>query len=171
MTRANHDDRLDLSLGGPCPATRRSFLGMMASLIGPVASAQDDAADRGKSLARLETMRQSAKGIKVCRITEGKPGPPLALRPKPLLRYSSPGWNVVDFSFVSMNTPAVLMVLEAWSESAGVRTWRFAFARQGAGEATVLLDGKRVWSVPYVIPPANTDLYMGRRMPESAAES
>src|SRR3954470_20837677 len=86
MARAIKPDQLDLSLDQPCPATRRSFLALMAALIGPTASAQDDAEDRGKSALRLETMRRLAKEMKVCEITDRKPGPPLVLRPEPLFR-------------------------------------------------------------------------------------
>jgi hypothetical protein len=289
-----HDRRVT-RLEENCPTSRRSFLAMMAALIGPAASAQDDAEDRVTSAARLEAMRRVAKGIKVSEITDGKPGPPLSLRPEPLFRFTSPGWNVVDgvlwgwgepgrpgalmkvvlrgptraqlhwhsgitvlspkrvavefrdgitwssrppglipasvpdapapadsaahrllqakdiarrlsasaetpaprgrvqlrllprpidrysdataglldgmlFEFVSLASPAVLVVLEARSEATGVRTWRYAFARQGAGESIVLLDGKRVWGAPSVVPPANTELYMGRSLPDSAAE-
>jgi len=69
---------------------------MMSALIGCSASAQDVAEDRGKSTARLEAMRRLAMEIKVREITEGKPGPPLALRPEPLLRFTNPTLRVVD---------------------------------------------------------------------------
>ena len=42
-------DRPGSRLGAPLPATRRSFLAMMAVLFGPSASAQHDAAGRAKS--------------------------------------------------------------------------------------------------------------------------
>ena len=41
-------------------------------------------------------MRRLAKEVKVCEITDGKPGPPLALRPEPLLRYTNVTLEVVD---------------------------------------------------------------------------
>jgi hypothetical protein len=288
-------DQPDLRPDEPCQSTRRSFLTLMVALIGPAASAQDDAEDHRKSIARLEAMRRVAKEIKVCEVTDGKPGPPLALRPEPVLRFTASVWNEVDgalfrwdesgrppvlmkvvfrgprrdqmhwhanvtvltpkqvevefrdvqrwssrppgleprllpgapapadsaahrliqakdlarrvsvstqvpnprgrvqlrllprpldrysdpmmglldglhFSFVNSNTPAVHLMLEAWSEGARGRAWRYLFARQGAGEGIALLDGKRLWSVPYVRPPADTDLYMGRPLPDSAAE-
>jgi hypothetical protein len=74
MTRANQGDPPDFSVDGPCSATRRSFLAMMAALIGSSASAQDDTEDRGKSTPRLESMRRLAKEVKVCEITDGKQG-------------------------------------------------------------------------------------------------
>ncbi len=97
----------------------------------------------------------------------------LRLLPRPLDRYSDPAAGLLDgvlFDFVSLETPAVLLVLEAYSEGSGPRTWRYAFARQGAGESTVLLDGKRVWGAPSVRPPANEESYMGRPLPDSASE-
>ncbi len=268
---------------------------MMTALIGPAASAQDDSEGRRKSSARLEAMRRLVKEVKVCEVTEGKPGPPLALRPDPLLRYTNPTLRVIDgtlwawgergrptavlklgfirqegdpshwrfrvnvlspkpievefpdgptwtsrtpglelrplpnapaptgsaaqrlaqakamarrfsasakplnqsgrtqfrlltqpiarysdqaaglldgvfFSFVYTNNPSVLLVLETWSEGAGVSTWRYALVRQGAGEYSALLDGKPVWSVPAAGPPADAGLFIVRQMSASPAE-
>ncbi len=277
-----------------CQPTRRSFLALLAALIGPAASAQDDAADRDKSALRLETMRRLAKEIKVYEITDRKPGPPQPLRSEPLLRYSNPLTHAVDgtlwrwgergrpaavlklgllgrtsgqrvwvfnvsalspktievefgdgrrwssrppgdlqpravpdaptpagstaqrltqaraiarrfsvslqapkpgriqqrlltqpldrygdpeaglldgmlFAFVGATNPNVLLILEAWSEDAKIRTWRYAFARLSNVEETALLDGKPIWNVPLISTPANVELYMGRTMPEDAA--
>ena len=85
-----------LSVDDLCQPTRRSFLALLAALIGPATSAQDGAESRDKSALRLETMRRWAKEAKVCEITAGKSGPPLPLRPEPLLRYSNPLTHVVD---------------------------------------------------------------------------
>ena len=85
-----------LSVDDLCQPTRRSFLALLAALIGPAASAQDEAEGRDKSALRLETMRRLAKEVKVCVITDGKPGPPLPLRTEPLLRYSNAARNLVD---------------------------------------------------------------------------
>jgi hypothetical protein len=97
------------------------------------------------------------------------------LLPRPIDRYSGPTAALLDgilFGFVYTNNPEVLLVLEAWSEGEGKRTWRFAFARQGrdAGEATALLDGKPLWSVSATGPPADNELYFRWRMPASPEE-
>ena len=283
-----------LSVDDLCQPTRRSFLALLAALIGPAASAQDEAEGRDKSALRLETMRRLAKEVKVCVITDGKPGPPLPLRTEPLLRYSNAAGNLVDgtlwrwgergrpaavlklgfrgparvrgfgtsmsrpcrrrpstsslamawrwssrppgefqpravpgapapagspaqrltqaraiarrfsvslqapkpgriqqrlltqpldrygdpeaglldgvlFAFVGATNPNVLLVLEAWSEGAGIRTWRYALARESNVEETALLDGKPVWRASFLSSPANAELYMGRSMPADAA--
>lgn len=96
----------------------------------------------------------------------------LRLLPRPIHRYSDPTAGLLDgvlFSFVNDNTPAVHLLLEAWTEGVGRSAWRYLFARQGAGEQIALFHGKRLWSVPGVRPPADTDLYMGRPLPDSAA--
>ncbi len=297
MTRAIEQDSPDVRPDEPHPATRRSFLALMAALIGPAASAQDDPGDRGKSAARLEAMRRLAKEVKVGEITDGKAGPPMAIRPEPLLRYSNPAGGAADgtlwawgargrplavlklglrgptrgqrhwayrlnvlsprsiqvdfgdgrpwssrdaglevrpipdapapaesaahrlaqakeiarrfsasaqspepmgrtqlrlmprpidrysdpmaglldgllFSFVYTNNPSVLLVLEARSEGAGMRAWRFAFVRQGHDnrETSALLDGKPIWSVSTDGPPADTGLFVRRQSPASPEE-
>ena len=81
---------------GPLLGTRRSFLALIAALMGPAGSAQDDVEGRGKSKARLEVMRRLAKEVKIREIDEGKPGPPLPLELDPLLRYSDPARNCID---------------------------------------------------------------------------
>jgi hypothetical protein len=269
---------------------------MMVALNGPSASAQDGAEGRAKSAARLESMRRLAKEVKVRETEGGKPGPPLALRPEPLFRYSVPSTRVIDgtlwgwgergrlsavmklvlrgpargqrhwsfgvtvlsskrvevefrdglrwssraprgvqpqsladapapadsaahrltqakalarrfsaseltptpsgrielrllprpidqysnptvglldgvlFCFIYETNPVVLLVLEAWSDGSGTKAWRYALVRQGAGEATALLDGKPVWTVPSVRPPVDSELYMTRPMPADPAD-
>ena len=89
----------------------------------------------------------------------------LRLLTRPIDRYEDPAAGLLDgmlFSFVVTNNPIVLLVLEAWSEGAGVRTWRYAFASQGDGEQTALLDGKPDWSASSVRPPADTNLHVTR---------
>jgi hypothetical protein len=294
MNRAIRQNQPYVRVDEPQAATRRSFLSMMAAFMGPAVSLQKDPEGREPSTTPLEAMRRVAKGIAVREITEGKPGPPMVLRPEPLLRFSTPVWRVVDgalwgwgkpgrpavlmkvvrrgqkrdqlqwhvnvsvltpirvevefrdgvrwssrlpglearsvpdapvpadsapqrltqakdlarrisvieqvpnpisrvqlrllprpidrysdpmsglldgmfFCFVSEGNPAVHLMLEVWTEAGGPLTWRYLFARQGAGEGVALLDEKRLWSAPALRPPADTDLYMGRPLPDSAA--
>jgi hypothetical protein len=268
---------------------------MMVALLGPSASARDDADDRRKLTSRLKTMQRLAKEVKVCEIWEGKPGPPLALHPEPLLRYTNVTLQVVDgtlwawgergrpaavmklglraptggqrrwtfrvnvlspkridvefpdgltwssrehglelqslpgapapadsaaqrliqakditrrlstsleatnprgrvqlrllprpidryndptaglldgllFSFVYTNNPSVLVVLEAWSEGAGARAWRYAVVRQGGGEMTALFDGKPLASVSSDLPSVDSELFIINRIPASPEE-
>ena len=92
---------------------------------------------------------------------------------QPIDRYSDPEAGLLDgmlFSLVYTNNPSVLLVLEASSEGAGTRTWRFALVRQGAGEYSALLDGKPVWSVPNADPAVDTGLFIFRSVPANPAE-
>jgi hypothetical protein len=101
---------------------------MMAALIGPAASAQDDAKDRGESAARLELMRRMAKEVKVREITEGKAGPWLALRPEPLLRYTNPTLGAIDgtlWAWGERGRPAAVMKLGLGKPPSGRRRWAF----------------------------------------------
>ena len=91
---------------------------------------------------------------------------------QPLDRYGDPQAGLLDgmlFAFVGATNPNVLLILEAWSEDAKIRAWRYAFARLNNIEETAFLDGKTVWNVPSSGIPANVELYMGGTMPADAA--
>jgi hypothetical protein len=98
----------------------------------------------------------------------------LRLLPRPADRYEDPDSKTLDgvlFGLVNATNPIVLMGLEARSDGPGPPAWHHGFARLGDGEATVLLDGKDVWSVPFIDSAyANAELYMTRPMPEGAEE-
>jgi hypothetical protein len=114
MTSASRADRSDLDLAEPTAAPRRSFLATMAAVIGPFASGQDGALADSKSTTRLTAMRRVAKGIKVCEVSDNKPGPPLGLLAEPLLRYTASVWNEVDGTLSGWGEPgrpSVLMKL------------------------------------------------------------
>ena len=74
------------------------------------------------------------------------------------------------FDFVYATNPIVALVLEARSDGDEGRTWRYAFARQGTGAATALLDGKPVWSVPAVVAPVDSESYMTRPIAPAAPD-
>jgi len=123
---------------------------------------------------RLIQAKDIARRLSVSMQT-GNPSGRIQLRllTRPIDRYNDKAAGLLDgvlFSFVYTNNPSILLVLEAWSEGAGVRTWRYAFARQSLGETTALLDGKPVWSVSSVGPPADAELFIRREMPAGPAE-
>jgi hypothetical protein len=149
MTRANQVDPADFSVDGPCSAARRSFLAMMAALIGPSASAQDAAEDRDKSTPRLEPMRRLAKEVKVCEITDGKQGPPLALRPEPLLRYTNPTLGVVDgtlWGWGERGRPTAVMKLGFRGPARGQRHWAYRVNVLSAKQIEVTFGDGQTWS-------------------------
>jgi hypothetical protein len=86
----------------------------------------------------------------------------------PLHRYREPEAGLVEgvlFGLIYETSPAIALMVEAWKEGAGASVWRYALVRLGAGQRTVLLDGKSVWSVPFVPGTVDTELYMTRHLP------
>jgi hypothetical protein len=149
MTTANPDDRPDLSLNVLHTATRRSFLAMLAVFVGPAASAQDDAERSDKSALRLETMRRLAKETKVCEITDTKPGPPLPLRPEPLLRYNNAANHLVDgtlWSWGERGRPAAVLKLGLRGPARGQRVWNFNVTALSPKTIEVEFDDGPPWS-------------------------
>jgi hypothetical protein len=96
----------------------------------------------------------------------------LRLLPKPVGRYDDPGAGLVDgvfFALVHATNPITLLGLEARGGKRGASAWSYGFARLGDGEATAKLDGRDVWTVPFIDSAyADADLYMTRPMPEGA---
>ena len=116
---------------------------------GPAASAQDDAEGRDKSALRLETMLRFAKEIKVCENTAGKPGPPLPLRPDPLLRYSNPLTHVVDgtlWRWGDRGRPAAVLKLGFRGPTPGRRVWDFKVSALSPKTIEVEFGNGRRWS-------------------------
>ena len=122
-------DQPDLGAEFRCSVTRRSFLAVTAALIAPSVYGQNDVEDRRKSNARLEEMRRLAKEIKIYEITEGKAGPPLALRQDPLLHYTNPTpGGVLDgtlWGWGEPGRPPAVMKLGLAGPKRGERHWRF----------------------------------------------
>jgi hypothetical protein len=120
--------QLTLGSKSPCSVTRRSFLAVTAALIASPVYGQNDVEGRRESNARLEEMRKLAKGIKVCEITEGEAGPPLALRQDPLLHYTNPTpGGVVDgtlWGWGERGRPPAVMKLGLAGPKRGERHWR-----------------------------------------------
>jgi hypothetical protein len=97
----------------------------------------------------------------------------LRLLPTPIASYRDDEAGLLSgvlFEFVYSTNPVVVLALEARSGGSGDRAWHYAFARQGTGQATALLDGHPVWSVPAVVPPVDSDTYMTRPMPADPAD-
>jgi hypothetical protein len=93
----------------------------------------------------------------------------LRLLPTPIHRYSDPAHGLIDgaiFGLAFGTNPEVLILLEARSDTSGPARWSYSLARLGGAEGSVSLDGKEVWTVPYVRIPARQPLYMNRFVPE-----
>ena len=122
-------DQSDLGTESRCSVTRRSFLAVTAALIAPSVYGQSDVEDRHKTNPRLEEMRRLAKEIKIYEITEGKAGPPLALRQDPLLHYTNPTpGGVLDgtlWGWGERGRPPAVMKLGLAGPTRGERHWRF----------------------------------------------
>jgi hypothetical protein len=119
-------DQSDRKSDRPRLTTRRSFLATTAVALCGFAPPGDDADDLSKAPKRLEAMRRLAKGLKVREINDGKPGPPLALRADPLMRYSNPTERVVDgtlWAWGERGRPPAVMKLGLWEPMPGKRVW------------------------------------------------
>ena len=96
----------------------------------------------------------------------------LRLLPKPVSRYDDPDAGLVDgvfFALVHATNPITLLALEVRTGDRRASAWSYGFARFGDGEATAKLDGKAVWTVPFIdSAQADSELYMTRPMPEGA---
>jgi hypothetical protein len=106
--------------------TRRSFLAMTGMFVCGSGPVKDDADDLSKAPKRLEAMRRLAKDLKVREINDGKPGPPLPLRPDPLMRYSNPTERVVDgtlWVWGERGRPPAVMKLGLREPMPGKRVW------------------------------------------------
>ncbi len=149
MARAKQGDRPDLNLDGPCLATRRSFLALIAALVGRAASAQHVAEGRDRSALRLETMRRLAKEMKVCEIIDRKPGPPLPLRPEPLLRYNNAANHLVDgtlWIWRERGRPAAVLKLGLRGPVRGQRFWNSNVSALSSKTVDVEFSDGRRWS-------------------------
>ena len=115
----------------------------------PAAGRPNAPAPAGSPAQRLTQARAIARRFSVS-LQAPKPGRiQQRLLTQPLDRYGDPEAGLLDgvlFAFVGATNPNVLLVLEAWSEDAGIRTWRYALARESNVEETALLDGKPVWN-------------------------
>jgi hypothetical protein len=148
MARAIRHDRKDVTRDEPCSATRRSFLAVMAALIGPAASAQDGAKDRTKSTASLEAMRRLAKGVKLAELEGGKPGAPCPLRPEPLLHYGDPDRHIVEgtlWAWGERGRPPAVMKLEYRRFTTDQKLWAVGVSALSPKRVEVELRDGETW--------------------------
>jgi hypothetical protein len=114
------------------------------------------AADR--DFARLLQLKQVARRFSPT-ISDPAAGwqEQMRLLPRHVCRYSDPDSGVLDgaiFAFATNGTnPDLLLVLELHGRDVSDTAWQYGLARMTAGQVSVRLDQKEVWSVPYVAPP------------------
>lgn len=90
----------------------------------------------------------------------------LRLLTRPICRYTDPDSGLQDgaiFGFAANGTnPDLLLGIELHGESLSDSAWKFGLARMTLAQLTVRLDGKEVWSVPYVSPrfPSKFDTWL-----------
>lgn len=94
-------------------------------------------------------MRRLAKEIKVCEITDGKPGAPLALRPEPVLRYTNPTLFLVDgtlWVWGERGRPTAVMKLGLAAPTGRERRWRCRVNALSPKQIEVEFDDGVTWS-------------------------
>jgi hypothetical protein len=85
----------------------------------------------------------------------------LRLLPRPIYRYADPAASLLDgaiFVFANGTNPEVLLLIEARGE-APLAAWSYGAARVSRAAPELFLDGRLVWSQPYVAAAGSGDPY------------
>ncbi len=84
--------------------------------------------------------------------------------PRPVYRYSDPDSGLVDgalFAFAARRTnPDLILVVELRSREPTGSEWKYALVRMTDAELSVRLDGKQVWTSPWVDGPKRCDTWV-----------
>jgi hypothetical protein len=134
------------------------------------AAVPDAPAPAAGEAARLTQMKALARRFSAS-ADGGAPRGRLQLRlmAKPLCRYRDEPAGLLDgalFTFAYGTNPDVLLTLEARRSADAGTSWVYALARIGGGSPFVSLDGKEIWTQPFVYIPADQDTYVNRWVAE-----
>ena len=91
----------------------------------------------------------------------------LRLLPRPLYRYSDPAASLLDgaiFVFANGTNPETLLLIEARGDGP-LAVWSYGTARLSRAAPEVFLDGRMVWSLPYVRAHGSEEPYFIASMP------
>jgi hypothetical protein len=102
---------------------------------------------------RLRQMRALAGRFEAVELLPPPERFQLRLLPQPMLRYSDPAAGQLDgaiFSLCHGTNPEVLLVIEAAQGAEGAARYQYALAPNTIAELEVKLDGKQVWTRPYI---------------------
>ena len=103
-----------------------------------------------KSL-RMTQMRQIARRFTAAATVDNREFN-LRLLPQPMMRYKPKSTQIVDgaiFNFAKGTNPEVLLVVEATVDSDGKKQFEYAPVRMTSRDCWLILDKKKVWSVPF----------------------
>jgi hypothetical protein len=125
---------------------RRAFLFTLGGLAVTSRRLAAQEAAEGPSAARLETMRRLAKGVRVSRMIDERPGPPVALRPEPIARYGDPARLIHDatlWAWGERGRPIAALKVEHQPERPAVARWLLGLVSLAPDRIAVeFFDGK-----------------------------
>jgi hypothetical protein len=132
---------------------RRALLGLPALFgLAPMALPgrrlrADEEATKDESAARLAVMRRIARSIKLTELIEGTPGPAIAPRAEPLLRYDDPPRNMHDatlWAWGDRGRPAAALKVELYPPHPPARRWVLGLVALSTNRIAVEFhDGQR----------------------------
>lgn len=99
---------------------------------------------------RMSQMRQIARRCKAAETIVSREFN-LRFLPQPMIRYEPKATQLLDgaiFNFAKGTNPEVLLVIEATVDSDGTKQFEYAPVRMTSRECWLIMDNKKVWSVP-----------------------
>jgi hypothetical protein len=121
-------------------------------------------ATAGGQISRLREMKEIAARFKATIIKPRNNREEMRLFPRPVFRYETPTGNLLDgaaFGLTSNGTnPDAILVLELHESKGSAAEWKFGIAGMTAGELSVKLDDKEVWSKPSADGPGRFDSWL-----------
>jgi len=122
------------------------------------------AATASSQVARLREMKEIASRFKATIVKPQNNREEMRLLPRPVFRYETPTENLVDgavFGLTSNGTnPDAILVLELHDNEGVGLEWKFGLVGMTAGELSVKLDDKEVWSKPRADGPGRFDSWV-----------
>jgi hypothetical protein len=142
--------------GGRRWSARKAGIELQTMNVAPAAA--------GSQASRLREMKEIATRFKATIVKPQNNREEMRLLPRPVFRYETPKGDLLDgaiFGLTSNGTnPDGILVLELLERKGGGPEWRFGFAGMTAGDLSVKLDDKEVWSKPPAKGPGSFDTWV-----------
>ncbi len=99
--------------------------------------------------ARLKSMRRLARSIEVSKMADELPGPPIALRPEPLLRYNDAPRGIHDatlWAWGERGRPRAVLKVEQYPAHDAARRWVFGLVSLAPNRLAVEFQDGKQWT-------------------------
>jgi hypothetical protein len=113
-----------------------------------VQASQTTDASADAATERLKAMRSLAQSIKVSPIVDDKAGPPVALKPEPLLRYNDPPRGIHDatlWAWGERGRPRAVLKVEHYPGHIAARRWVFGIVSLAPERVSIEFDDGKHW--------------------------